>query len=303
MAELLRFVDDLLNRHGILHWVDYGTLLGAVRDGTLIPWDEDVDFGILEADAQRVRALQPEIEKDGFFVDPSHPRLIRIAYSKANQNHADLFIWDELDGLLAHQASARWDWPGMQDRSAFPRTFLDQLESVPLFGSEFPAPSPVHTFLREHRYGADYMTPKRPVFMSRLHFRIDSPDMSPLVQELLDSIAQHEQRLRYLVRRRSAVIRASRWESDSTGWKVWSALPFVPSPRSLELLMDRIEPEDRTPIVSNLVHSLAWLASAIDELEHPPRRFPFQVAYRRVRRLGTVAGDCFRGPAGADREH
>src|SRR6266511_6056688 len=36
MVELATFVDELLTRHGILHWIDYGTLLGAVREGQLI---------------------------------------------------------------------------------------------------------------------------------------------------------------------------------------------------------------------------------------------------------------------------
>src|SRR5262245_40914451 len=37
----------LLERNGIAHWLDCGSLLGARRHGSMIPWDNDVDSGIL----------------------------------------------------------------------------------------------------------------------------------------------------------------------------------------------------------------------------------------------------------------
>ena len=58
LKDLLSFTEDLLSRHGITHWIDYGSLLGAVRQGTFIPWDSDVDFGILKSDRERLRALR-----------------------------------------------------------------------------------------------------------------------------------------------------------------------------------------------------------------------------------------------------
>jgi len=45
LIELLREVKDILDEHNVEFWLECGTLLGAVRDGKFIPWEEDLDFG------------------------------------------------------------------------------------------------------------------------------------------------------------------------------------------------------------------------------------------------------------------
>jgi hypothetical protein len=51
-AEVIPWLQD----RGTEPFLIFGTLLGFVRDGRVIPWDKDVDLGIVAEDASRVRA-------------------------------------------------------------------------------------------------------------------------------------------------------------------------------------------------------------------------------------------------------
>jgi LicD family len=295
MLELAVFVDELLTRHGILHWLDYGTLLGAVRNGELIPWDEDVDFGILARDVDAVRALRPEIEAAGHWLDDSdYPGELRIQLSKTNNIPVDLFVWADHDGLLTRPSSSEWDWPGMQDRVTFPASFLDPTGRVLLHGRAYPAPRGPHDFLRLHRYGENYLAPQRTTELGVLHFDVVSTNLTPRVESLLAAIADREQRLLAAVRSRSLVCRMQLCDLDSGRWWMWTALPFEPAPGYVERALGGLLPEQLSPTEQKLVKALAWLDQAIDEYERSGRAGLVRT-WRRGRRLAQAFGRRARG--------
>lgn len=72
LVELKRIL-EFLKKHNIKVWAHFGTLIGAIRHGGFIPWDDDIDFGILREDYEKLWELfkTDEYYKDKFCFHPS----------------------------------------------------------------------------------------------------------------------------------------------------------------------------------------------------------------------------------------
>lgn len=57
--EVLEEIRRICNKHNIPFWAEWGSLLGAVRHQGFIPWDDDLDIGMLRDDWFRFMEIAP----------------------------------------------------------------------------------------------------------------------------------------------------------------------------------------------------------------------------------------------------
>ena len=57
---ILSEVDTICKKHGIPYYAGFGTLLGAVREGNFIAWDDDIDLLMFRDDYERFREFAKE---------------------------------------------------------------------------------------------------------------------------------------------------------------------------------------------------------------------------------------------------
>lgn len=117
---ILKEIDRICRKYGISYMMDSGTLLGAVRHGGFIPWDDDADVAFTRENYERfARVVQKELPDGMRFLEPKNlgrrvffdftPRilylnsqtheddgLMKFYGGKLNHLWVDVFILDEL---------------------------------------------------------------------------------------------------------------------------------------------------------------------------------------------------------------
>ena len=84
LLEILFQIDTICRDHNISYFLDSGSALGAVRHGGFIPWDDDIDVGMLREDYDRFLAIAPRCLDERFFL------LTREVDDSYKQYHAKL---------------------------------------------------------------------------------------------------------------------------------------------------------------------------------------------------------------------
>lgn len=175
LASALDDLHHVLVEDGLWHCLTYGTLLGAVRDGDLIPWDYDFDLFIKPSELPRleeVMAASPRgltiepvmIDGASLAVNPERVRSFWGSHFKCARDGeavGDLYAFALFeDGVLRRfdlAEDAYWC-----PHSSFPHFFVERLDQVALRGRRYPAPQHADVFLAGV-YGEDWRTPYRAV--------------------------------------------------------------------------------------------------------------------------------------------
>ena len=66
--EVLHFFDTFCEQHGLNYFVAYGTLIGTIRHGGFIPWDDDIDVCMLRDDYDKFIKLFSSVPNNNYYL-------------------------------------------------------------------------------------------------------------------------------------------------------------------------------------------------------------------------------------------
>lgn len=141
MLKMMVWLDDVCRRHRIPYWLGSGTLLGAVRHGGFIPWDDDVDIEFRRED---------------------YPRLLQVLTQETAGTDYALQTHDTDPGYFFTYAKLRDRRSRLQEQTGYDRIFTYQGIYLDLFVLE-PMAKPLH-WLSNRTFGIIYKVLRNPEY-------------------------------------------------------------------------------------------------------------------------------------------
>ena len=97
MIDRLERAKRILDNAGIEFWLDWGTLLGAIRNRQFIPWDHDIDFGMWSTYRNARDSCIKEFIADGWKIYGHHPWNLKVRLEGFPPAGLDLYCYDKRD--------------------------------------------------------------------------------------------------------------------------------------------------------------------------------------------------------------
>jgi len=178
VLEVMQCTHNLFTEHGITYFLDYGSLLGAIRHKGFIPWDEteDIDIGVLASETDKIYALAPllsrlcgyhMIHRSDVALLPGVTSFVikrgafRIFYNRITPVYVDVADYEvvhEGNGNDVETVLTDIHYPDLGFR--FPLSRVVPVQECDFEGRVFNCPHDPD-FILTQQYGSDWRTPKK----------------------------------------------------------------------------------------------------------------------------------------------
>ncbi len=170
---LLEEVVSKLEEYRCNYWLDGGTLLGAVRDKKLIPWDHDLDVGIKYENETTLEKLILQLRKKYYiralpFLSDENIwklgkyRIIKVYPRKylffRNKLCLDIFIFYR--DVLSETNQLVYKYGVWNKNAYYDHYLLDELSNISFYGRNYSIPGETNDYLKA-KYGDDWQVPKK----------------------------------------------------------------------------------------------------------------------------------------------
>ena len=119
LIELLSYIIKVLDENDIIYFLDYGTLIGCVRNRSFIPWDTDIDISVIDdSKLNKVLAIISKNNKNYNLVKESN-NFYRLNFSKKNTLHIDISIRKKQSNNVYTDKYPEKYW-GIHEKDLFP---------------------------------------------------------------------------------------------------------------------------------------------------------------------------------------
>lgn len=111
LYEGMKTTDQILRNENVPYFAICGTLLGVIRDREIIPWDDDIDIGILKEDMDKFNSI--DFTKYNLSSYPASLENIGKIYTDNDKStYIDVFVFEKNGDVYQYTGeSARKAWP------------------------------------------------------------------------------------------------------------------------------------------------------------------------------------------------
>ena len=96
--DILRRFIQFCEENNLRYFIDYGTLLGAVRHQGFIPWDDDIDISMLRSDYEKMQHLAMQEFTGDIFFQSTYTDSQVMQVTKIRDRRTTAIEYPELDG-------------------------------------------------------------------------------------------------------------------------------------------------------------------------------------------------------------